>query len=385
MTDSLGISASYSDPLWRLDRNKYLNRFNPIMDDLELDWNAFGGYASAKISLGANIEVIEEWIDDGLGRHIEVYDHAGVMIWEGFVNSIKANTGTLTMSIGPLLKINNRVLGTYTRILDDTVVPAILGSSTETLIAEDLDSQNKYGILEGVVSIGTVLEDFANDIRDTFLNDTKDPYVDKNLNLSRGDIRITIECVGYYKFFEKYIYNDNDELFTTVSDKLEQIILADPNGIFSTSFQKIETNNLLDVEQETKNAMAMGVIKKIVNAGDVNGNRFLFGVYENRVVKYNSIPNEIEYKSTIDESIIRNNVGSEILPWNIEPGKWIFFDDLLIGREPPPSLDELRKDPRALFIEQVSYRSPYDLRINGVRLNTNFKQKIAQLGLAKLE
>ena len=50
--------------------------------------DAYGGYISAQITLTADMGEAENWLENGLMRHIVVYDSAMQIIWAGFVNAI---------------------------------------------------------------------------------------------------------------------------------------------------------------------------------------------------------------------------------------------------------------------------------------------------------
>ena len=60
------------------------------------------------------------------------------------------------------------------------------------------------------------------------------------------------------------------------------------------------------------------------------------------------------------------------------PGKWVLFTDFLIGRVPP--MTDPRQDPRALFIEQVTFTAPWTLALQGGRADRT-SQMLAQMGL----
>ena len=108
---------------------------------------ALGGYYKANASFQVNQQLAEEWIEYGLGRHVETYGPHLDVIWEGFVNKVTATLGPLTFSIGPLLNIGNRVKVAYSTV-DYTVSPPLAGVATSTAVTNDTTSQDLYGILE---------------------------------------------------------------------------------------------------------------------------------------------------------------------------------------------------------------------------------------------
>jgi len=56
----------------------------------------------------------------------------------------------------------------------------------------------------------------------------------------------------------------------------------------------------------------------------------------------------------------------------------------LIGRNPPITTESLGTDPRVGFIETVSFRAPYDVSVNGIKLS-NLDQVLAKRGIGGLE
>ena len=50
--------------------------------------NAFGGFDTGEFSIVESESVIEDWVMNGLGRGIVVYDETLFPVWEGFVYQI---------------------------------------------------------------------------------------------------------------------------------------------------------------------------------------------------------------------------------------------------------------------------------------------------------
>jgi hypothetical protein len=329
--------------------------------------------------------VIYDWIEKGLGRDVEMFDGGGQTVYNGFVNKITCNFGAVSVSRGPLVNIANRVSAMYVPIIDETVAPPILGQRTETTIAEDTISQAKYGIVEKVLSIGNALDVDADSIRDLYLAENKDPESTQQVSMGGGggDIGLTLECSGYIDWLELFVFNDvTTPLSVELTTKILSILTAEQavNGIFSTNVSGVDFNGVLTSSYEAENRTAMAIIKAILAHGDINDARWLFGVYANRMVHYSIMPSTVEYLHTIrtrNQEITRPDE-SKVEPWSVLPGKWLFMPDLLPLHTDP---DELRLDPRALFIESVTYTAPYGLQINGAKVNT-LNQRLARLGLS---
>ena len=118
--------------------------------------SALGGYDNAMIKIVDQQIDLEDWLANGLMRHIEVYNPALVKIWEGFVNQIDIMLGGLSVTRGPVMQIGNNVALTYSTV-DTTVSPPAIGMRATTAFNADTDSQTLYGVLETVLSAGEII------------------------------------------------------------------------------------------------------------------------------------------------------------------------------------------------------------------------------------
>jgi len=351
---------------------------------------ANGGYWSASITFSDTRSNMEEWLSQGLNRHIEVYGSELTKVWEGFVNQITYSAGTLSAVMGPLMDISNRASVVYTPILDATISPPVLGVEQSTTIEDDDDSRALYGVLESVLSQGQLLDDETTDeaaqIRDTFLAESAWPQSSEDLALGQSsEPSITLECLGYVHRFSRYVVQDLTATTVQISNnagtgKLQLAIAEDPNGMFPASYSKMENNGLLTSRYENTNRTAWDVMQQLVGVGDVNDDRYTLGVYNDRLVTYAPIPSDIEYQHRIGSSGMRferYGSGQEIMPWNIRPARWSFLPDFLTGRS---ASSTMRRDPRNVFIEQVVYTAPWGIQISGNRIG-RLDQKLAKLGM----
>lgn len=339
------------------------------------------GFASASITIEDELTYIEGWIADGLNRHIEVYNPDLETVWTGFVNSYSANVGTLTKSGGPVLDIINRCVVIYTPV-DYTADPPARGPKTPTTAADDTDSQLKFGIIETVIQGGEDTQVGAEQARDTQLRDMAEPKGSTTISPGAAQTAsITLGCLGYGARLGTYIFNDLTEGAIAISNKIIAALGADPNGIFSTDYDHIESNAFLLAAAERDNRPALSVIEACLNIGTATDERTFFGVYEDQKAYYWSEPIDITYRHRIADAMqdIEARAGkTPTRPWDLRPGQWVFLPDFLAGRV-PPQLD-LRDDPRAFLAEAVNFTAPYDLTMNGERFGS-VKQLMAKKGL----
>lgn len=371
---SEALTLSVYRPL--VQGGEYLFDWRASVESWQHEIRAMGGYWSASASQADSLRRAEEWLADGLGRHVVVHDDALNQVWEGFVNSVSIDVGGLNVTRGPLMNVANKVKLKYSTI--DTTDGGF-GGRTETAYAENTASQIKFGVITKILSSGGVSQTSAEQLRDTYLAQHKDPETTSRFNLSgRDDVRLSIELLGYVHFQMLYPFTSASTGDVNLSTRLAAILDDDPNNLFSSSNASIETNTLQVSQWEDDDPTAWDAIKSLVSMGDANDARFLYGVYSDRQAIYTAAPTEYAYRREIAASgDVETIIGGTVKPWAVKPGKWLLFPDFLVGRSQP---SDLRTDPRALFIERVVFSMPRGLQLDGGKTST-VEQKIARLGL----
>jgi hypothetical protein len=378
MFETVGLTIAISAPLvkggaWLFDMEVYDSYSHTI--------SSFGGYTSASIGATMPIDELDQWILNGLGRDVKVYAADGKVVWKGFVNSISVTLGPLSYSIGPLGDIGNFIIASYTPIIDPNADPVVTGTQTETVAVQDAISQDRYGMIEKFLSAGTCLQEDAEYARDVFLAETKDPPRSKELSIGGGEggISISLECAGYFEWFKYYVYNGGVAQSTTALLKLQAIIDADPNSIFSHNYAQMYACPVLVSELEDKNNLADSIIQSIIALGDGADERILFGVYDDEVVYYEQIPTAVEYmfRYSAEEQTVEDINGTPVKPWHVRPGKFVSIPDLMIGSL---TSADLKTDLQIQFIESVNFTAPNQISLTGGKVNT-LPQMMARMGL----
>lgn len=344
------------------------------MDALSIDKHADGGWWSAQITLNAQLTNAELWFEEGLNLHIEIYNPALVKIFEGFVNQVNLSAGALSATRGPVLDVVNRLSVIYTPLLDATIAPPIYGAETTTTIVDDTASHVDYGIIENVFSAepGRCLQTQAEQQRDTFLEELKDPKTSEDAGFSARNVtQVVLDILGYRHRLQTFIHQNVAAATVQLSTKIQQALGSDPNALFSTDYSDIDANAFLVNQYDNDNRTADNVIRELVEIGGAaTNNRYIFGIYDGIKAHYNAIPTTALYQHRIADKfrrVERFGTGQLVRPWDVEPGQFLFFPDFLVGRAQPTAL---RNDPRYLFIESVSFSTPYELQINGTQLST---------------
>ena len=347
--------------------------------------DAIGGYKSAMFSQAASIATMDDWIADGIGRHIQVYNDALVPCWEGFVNQIDAVYGNLTVTVGPLLDATNRLDVTYS-FVDVDPFPPTEGIQANTGWTDDLLSQARYGVLPSVLSAGDTTPADATAIRDTYLVQHRLPATTQVWSTGGGATpSLTVHCLGYFQWLF-YVYNqlvNKGDINTDL--KIIDILTGTDAALIPPAPYNLNSSwlpfNTVHVDTpaapvavpryEYENRTAWELIEGLTARGDANQNRWLFGIYDKRQAWYHQAPTTVEYEIELSDPAQRIMAPVEVKPWDVRPGRWALFTDFLIGRSVPTSLEE---DPRAMFIESVTYTMP-----NTVALNGGKDQELAQI------
>jgi hypothetical protein len=360
------------------DDNESIGNYTDQVSSYSHVISASGGYKSAGFTLTGDQLDLEDWFEYGLGRDVVVYDEGHQEIWNGFVNKVSVTIGGRTLERGPLMDVVNRLQVAYTP-LDTSVVPPVRGTASLTALAQSSASQAKYGILADIFSAGDATDANAATIRDTLLAERDDPEMSETLSLDSGGLSATIDCLGYCSYLEVYPYSNLTGSGTVgASTKIATIMNANPNaGIISTNYNKVTVNALPVPAFEDGKKNALEIILGEVAKGDSSNNRYTFGIYQNRQSIYGPIPTSFAYEFRLSSSKLGRYGGGEIYPWEVLPARWLFYTDFLVGRSQSASM---REDPRALFIETVTFTAPWGLSLNGGKVRTS-PQLLARLGL----
>jgi hypothetical protein len=346
---------------------------------------AVGGYWPADFTFKKSRNEMDDWMQSGIGRHVEVYHDSLERVWEGFVNEITVNYGALSVTRGPFLDIGNRVSVQYSGV-DTSVIPPIVGVEVQTLWEDNDASQDRYGIWEKLLTSGEISATDAESIRDTYLAENSQPATSHTWSpASAGQASITVNCLGYVHLLN-YIYNQTTNVGQVDTDaKILEVLAEDPN----VSWLDVNTDHVgapasaVQVPRyEYENRLAWELIEDCVSRGDANANRWLFGIYNDREAWYWQAPDDLEYTTMLSDpgQRVYDIAGVQVPYALLRPGHWLLFADILVGQQDP---DSLQDDPRYLFIERVTYTAPNGLTLEGGQSN-KLSQIIARLGLGGL-
>lgn len=363
-----------------VEGNSLLYDLTGVQSSYTHNTRAMGGFWSASIRLNDSLVDLEEWFESGLGRRIVTTSPDGEVVWEGFVNAMRLSWGGLTKIKGNLLDAPNMVKLWYSLILPGSSQDEI-GFRIPTDWVENLAAQQKYGIIQRVLSGSGMTQETAESLVVDYLNEFSEPQIDQDW--SGAEPALELDCAGYVRWTEAYVYDFSSSSAGAVnlSQKLIDVLAEEPNGFISTDTRFIATNTLQEAAKEADDRTAWDIIKTLIAKGDAADVRHLFGVYADRMAYYGPVADEVTYQQRLTDPAGRftTPAGAVVQPWDIKPGKWLFAPDILVGRVPDDTA--LRDDPRATFLEEVTYRAPYTVELRGSRTR-RIDQRLARLGLA---
>jgi len=360
----------------------YLGSYTAEVTSYQHTIQAVGGYESATFTLVCSLSDLENWVQQGLGLHVRVADAANIVVWEGFVDSLAVSVGSMALSLGPLTEIGNQVTAIYA--LEDTSVrPPTSGVRTRTATQEHLISETKYGLFPKVLAIGAATAAEAAYVRDLWCLENALPTTTKQIamGMGAGEILLTFKCSGYYALLN-YPYNQLPNTGTiNLSTKIGAILTAAPNALFSVANSSINANALQVPAYEGDDQEGWSIIKDLVTHGDASSlYRYTCGVYADRRVVYTVVDWIITYHSRLFDPLqqVMDVNGNVIQPWATLAGKWLFTPDFMAGMD--LGTNGPWGDIRCMFLESVTYTSPYSIQLQGGRAD-RVTQKLNQLGL----
>jgi hypothetical protein len=370
----LGVSLTARAPI--VQGYGYVDTLTDIAASWSHTRSANGGYISASCALRGDQTYCNEWIENGLGRWITLYDEAGVYCFHGFVDTVTATIGGYTIKRGPLLGIANRVKLVYSTV-DTSTSPSTMGVRAVTATYDDTASQGKFGIVSKVLSSGGTTAANAIQIIRMYLAEHAQPETSKTLSLNASNLGVTLDIKGAWYWLGAYIANFTVANTVNLSTRLTAILALDPNTVIMSS--DITANTLQVPGYRNDDKPGLQAITDLLPLGDAAFSRYIAGVQDERVFYYKTIPTMYEYlyRLSAPDQVITTMSGTVIQPWAVQPARWVQVSDAMIGHAEEA---DLKDDPRSIFIESLTYTAPYDLQINGSKTGT-LAQRLAQMGL----
>jgi len=378
-----GLNVSVSDPLIRANRNALGIRLSRQLESYSQEIRFLGGYWAASIRMNIPESQIDNWLSK-IASHVETRNRAGVVIFQGFINSLNIRFGEAQYKIGPLVDITTEQTVVYS-VIDSSVAPPVVGGRDTTPVATNAASKALYGTWQKQQSSSGETSASAKQLRDMLINDPSRafPAVSGDLSLrSSGVASVSIQILGYWHWFMAYLYSNATPGGIDLSQKIINIMTASPNAIFSSDISKITTNNFFIMEQMEKPVFAAKALLDLNKKGFPSQVPAAIGIYNDQRLVYEPASTTIRYYKRRGRQFT-DRFGGVVQPWDIRPNNWVIKPDLLAGSSPPISAETLGKDLRTSFIKVVKYSTPYTLSIKGDG-NNELDTALARRGLGSI-
>ncbi len=331
-----------------------------------------GGFWKNKFNLlpdkTGDITSLEEYLENGLGRNVDSYlPDGGALAWQGFISKMRLILpgAIVQVSLGDMA---NRVWVRY--------LSAEGGLIKRATKQNDTDSQTRFGIKE-VVLQGAIISDanLADQAAAAYLNEYQDPRRTKTTVRLGGrastQVRLEVFCEGYFKTMFWRTFNQTSTQGTQNANLQIQDIVDDGGQFIASTDLAINAIAVTQVYDE--DSLAGDAVAGITRMGDSSNNRFIIGVYENRVLRYEqakvlSTAADINYSLRIrDNRQIIKELGSGRLlnPAAIRPNNWLQTEDLFSTKISNEA--DINRDPKLTFIESVVYKEPIGLTLTSNR------------------
>jgi len=238
-----------------------------------------GGFYSCQFKV---VKPSKEWaiefLNNGVGRHIEFHGDKSQLVWEGFVNTVEMKVGAATMRCS-LTDMTNRTWCRYQ--------PLSGGAVARSANQEHLVSQGRFGIKEEVLNAGQVSAVEANQRAQAYLRQYYWPTPElegiRTGQMAEG-VDITVHGLGYWHTLGWRTYN---QTVATGTDNAAAIVLAVVAAcgqfVKSTEYDGNGTSvtKVYDADRRAKD-----IIESICDMGDPEYNLFVAGMEADRHFYY---------------------------------------------------------------------------------------------------
>ncbi len=176
-------------------------------DPIRMDWTAYGGPEKAQIKLlGNEGELFQAACL--LRCPVMVNDHIGSQVWWGFVEEVIVFWKGVRFTIS-LENLYNKVSVRYAFISPDNK----LGEGLDIAPANDIPSQIEFGIKEITLHRSGIADDFAENLRDTFLLAAAWPKSTLSQRTAPGQTYALVNCAGWIKTLAWQSYKNSEGFY----------------------------------------------------------------------------------------------------------------------------------------------------------------------------
>lgn len=311
--------------------------------------SAMGWFDTASCNLALTLPESEIAFESWVGNRAAVYvDNPVVPIWEGLITRVTPEYGNVTPTRA-LDNMFNRIKVTSNRTTTATV---------QTAVANNTDSQAIYGIKEGSLEAWLEPETSGrpNALRDQIIDFQSFPQ--SSLTFNPAGRMLRVEMVGIWQTLDWENIRDTGVANIAQGTLVSTIVGALGNAATffdNTDTSQISANAITATEETKRGETALQQITKWTESGD-GTDKIIAGITPTnpntgtRVLYYRAANTDIEYIAYArDGARIRNQFGSLVNAWNVQPDRSLRVNDILVG------WNGIGDDPREIYIESVQY------------------------------
>lgn len=314
---------------------------------------AQGGYDTASCDIAVRSQGEgQDYLNNYLGCFVQAFaDNPVEPIWEGLINRITFNVGTVSYSIG-MDELANRVGVTFT---------GAANALAQGVLADNTASQNMYGVKMDQIEFGpdTSAATQRGRLRDTILAQRSFPQT--SITQGGGQTNLVhLECIGIFHTLEwEYTFTAAPVATNAVSDvrMTGTLLPALSNGATffdNTDFSQISANPMTVPIQARMSYWDKFL--QIAESGDA-ANYWIVGITptnwqtKKRVMYYKQANAATEYTARQADGLrVRNLYGRLVEPWTVKPDRAILVTDVLVGFN-----SAVTTDPRLTYIFNIQY------------------------------
>lgn len=276
-----------------------------------------GGFESMTVSFKGTMYEALNWLQNGLGRSVEVCNPDAFRVWEGQLVGVSARVGQKSASVS-LDAMCNRVRCVFT---------TTLGTPGTTVAVSSTGSQGIYGVKDRVVSLPasdqTSATNKANIVLAAYAY-PKSNEATQAMTGAIGDITITLNFAGWYTTLG-WLITSNTTTSTAVTTTQVGTLLttaAATNAFIDTSTANITPVSNVSPQFIAASTTIREAIEARLNQGD-GTNPIAWGVYEKRQFYVTpwagATPTVITYQEFAGDARIYNLGRAVVQPWDVRP------------------------------------------------------------------
>lgn len=320
------------------------------------NFSAIGGCDEAVINVsGGELSVWD--LANMLRAPVIIYTNRGIRVWWGYVHEITIEQGALSVTVG-LDSMINRVAVAYSYVATGSQT---VGTRKTTAWADNLDSQEQYGVKALLSSIGGMSDAAADNRRDAIVADRAWPQGGITQNESsrasqaisaKKKLNATLLCRGWWETLGwKYYANTGT---TSVATTTQIGAIVTDAGQFLTATDIAAASGISSSEYRDGDTTALAEILSLMGAGGANGRRLLSSIDPNRRVQIWEEPAPVAALVAyhLDSQARLYGPGGTLVNELTPPvGVWCRLKDVI------PGVVDLTKlaDPSLQFIERASW------------------------------